>query len=118
MQKEGESEDRICSLVHSIEEEMHRSGVNVNFAQLKSHLLQIREDYSNTNLASDLLANGEVVEVECNSPVILTDPLNPLHLIPRSKPRILKTMSQALCTTQLNPKTGLPYSLLRLLQKS
>jgi len=65
---EGENEDRICSLVHSIEEEMHKAGVNVNFSQLKSHLLQIREDHSNSNMGSDVVVNGDIIEVECNSP--------------------------------------------------
>lgn len=43
---------------------MHKSGVNINFSRLKSHILQVHEDYSNPDIASssiDVNFDGEFV---------------------------------------------------------
>lgn len=58
--------DRLKSLVHSIEDEMHKSGINVNFTKLKDHLLQLQE--SDSEVPLNIALDGEFVEVGCNSP--------------------------------------------------
>lgn len=56
-----ERADRINSMVQSIEDEMHKSGLNVNFTTLKHQLLQMQ----GTGQSFSAL-DGEFVEVECN----------------------------------------------------
>lgn len=73
-QREGQnqaSEDRISSLVQSIEDEMLKSGVNVSLSQLKSHILQVREEYSKPDAATssvEVNLEGAFVEVEDKPP--------------------------------------------------
>lgn len=69
-QREGEnkaSEDRISSLVQSLEDEIHKSGVNINLSQLKAHILQVRE-VGVASSSKGATVDGEFVETECNSP--------------------------------------------------
>lgn len=58
-----ESVDRITSFVHSIEDELHKSGINVNFCTLKDQLINIHDDSEKPSYIE-----GEFVEVGCNSP--------------------------------------------------
>lgn len=51
---------------------MHKSGVNVNLSQLKSHILQVREVHSNPEISSSGVKpnlEGVFVDVGCNSPL-------------------------------------------------
>lgn len=61
-----ERTDRLASLVHSIEDVMQKSGVNVNFTKLKDHLMHLQEMES--EVPPNLVLDGELVEVGCNSP--------------------------------------------------
>lgn len=73
-QREGviqASEDRISSLVQSLEDEIHKAGVNVNLSQLKAHIIQVREVNYNSEFAAPSITTkleGEFVKVECDSP--------------------------------------------------
>lgn len=58
--------DRLTLLVQSMEDEMHKFGVNVNFTKLKDHLLQLQG--SESEAPFNLVTEGEFVEVGCNSP--------------------------------------------------
>jgi len=57
--------DRLTSLIQSMEDEMHKSGVNVNFTTLKDHLLHLQGTDSEAPFNLDI--EGEFVEVGCNS---------------------------------------------------
>lgn len=46
-----------------MEDEMHKSGINVNFTTLKDHLLHLQDAEPGTSALE-----GEFVEVSCNSP--------------------------------------------------
>lgn len=50
---------------------MHKSGVNVSLSHLKSHILRVREEYSNPDGAPssvEVNLDGAFVEVEDNPP--------------------------------------------------
>ena len=80
-QREGQnqkSEDRISSLVQLIEDEMHKSRVNVSLSHLKSHILKVREEYSKPDAATSS------VQVNLEGDFVEGD--NPPHQVHHTKP--------------------------------
>lgn len=57
--------ERISSLVLSIENELHQSGINVNLKSLTDHVIKLQED---PEKSPNFSLDGEFIEVGSNSP--------------------------------------------------